>query len=843
MVRQLSTISSVERWTSKLPLATKLAEKLPDNLLELCQLTDEDIKVISNSFTAELEILLKNHCKQLKIALSCESSRTSNLKYTYTGNFGRICDFHKLLYDDIGAPNPDWENAMRKEHASTAIFKSTNFEILTSPQNEWNYLVENTHPPQDQMNHGRIIKDISSLLLLQTSIDANLKRPEIIALVLYTGPMFTIYNCILRKYPHNLYSELKGKGSLFSTTIFVLVSAIQKVAKVMQLSQNVSLFRGTDGNMALPDFFHEADTHGCMGIMEYGFMSTTINLHTAISYTGIDQEKVHPKVFKIQIGSVDRGADISEFSQYQSEQEFLWLPHSFLEPTGEISLELTEYGIVEIISVRVNSNLKAILIEEYVARKKELHLTSFKFMLHDLHIELTNMLTDESSYDKTMLEKRDSYWRLVLGDKVQPQGYLDRIMDLCNALYEEHKQVSPEEYNKDEKFRSLVSEMLECKGHAITKLESFLTDRSLRVRLDYHLPLILSYRHYTSMLNMKIKKKGKKKTALLLCKKLGIVIDRVDEVDLLGETPLFKVCANGESNAIDLLVAAGADVSALMSYPLDEAKVEYLAAVSPLFIASYYGHDAVIEKLVQHGGRKLVHDRNTDGDTPVFIAAWMGHCTTVELLARLGCDIHIPNKDGWTPVAIAARSGSASTVQILLQLGGQVNTPNTDQQTPLFLAARSGYVSVAEMLLVHGGDIDQTDKEGQSPLFVAAKEGHMDVVKTLIRCGANLSILTHLELSALDIARQNGHTEIAALLQSAAASKSGVEREYLQSLKHQHVQLKTLSLDKADSSGTCQSESVQSFLLESSSSIDRMRAMIATRKLELTHLIKEPASC
>ena len=44
--------------------------------------------------------------------------------------------------------------------------------------------------------------------------------------------MFEIYNALLRRFPLDKYDTFNGQGNTFSTTIFVLVSAIQKCAEI-----------------------------------------------------------------------------------------------------------------------------------------------------------------------------------------------------------------------------------------------------------------------------------------------------------------------------------------------------------------------------------------------------------------------------------------------------------------------------------------------------------------------------------------------------------------------------------------------------------------------------------
>jgi hypothetical protein len=274
---------------------------------------------------------------------------------------------------------------MRTEHeTNTDTFTSSNYGLTTCPRLEWTYVVDGVSPPEDAMGHGRVLQSIDSLMALEVASQAALTRAEVIALVLYTGPMFVIYNTILRKYPTERYGALKEKDSMFPTTIFVLVSAIQKVSRVMVLRPGQSLYRGVDGNMTLPPHFTDPDIHGCVGMMELGFMSTTADLKVAVSYSGVETGRAHPKVLEIRIGSVDRGADIHEFSQYPGEAEYLWAPHAFLEPVGGNETLVTEHGMVEVIPVRVNSNLKAVTLEEYQGRKKEMHMASFKMVMQDL---------------------------------------------------------------------------------------------------------------------------------------------------------------------------------------------------------------------------------------------------------------------------------------------------------------------------------------------------------------------------------------------------------------------------------------------------------------------------
>ena len=143
-----------------------------------------------------------------------------------------------------------------------------------------------------------------------------------------------MYNTILRRFPADDFKFFDDNQHLFTATIFVLVSAIQKLARVTQNPPNLLLYRGLGGTAALPESFSVRDSLGCTGFTEWGVMSATSQRDVAISYSGIEEKKPVPIVLEIRVGAVDRGASIQNFSQYPQEKEFVFVPCSFLEQDG-----------------------------------------------------------------------------------------------------------------------------------------------------------------------------------------------------------------------------------------------------------------------------------------------------------------------------------------------------------------------------------------------------------------------------------------------------------------------------------------------------------------------------
>jgi hypothetical protein len=182
---------------------------------------------------------------------------------------------------------------MKDEHCVMAghdyHFVSDNYGVKTTPSGEYMITVgEAQCPPESLLDKkgrpARKVKKLEDLQGLKVVTDAkldNLKEPEeIISVVsstpqpphpipptnllrcdhsesplpscppegrlhislwqvLYTGPMYQIYNAILRQHPKEVYEFFKAGGNFFATTIHILVSAVVKIARVMSISPSL----------------------------------------------------------------------------------------------------------------------------------------------------------------------------------------------------------------------------------------------------------------------------------------------------------------------------------------------------------------------------------------------------------------------------------------------------------------------------------------------------------------------------------------------------------------------------------------------------------------------------
>jgi hypothetical protein len=237
-----------------------------------------------------------------------------------------------------------------------------------------------------------ILVDGSDLVWNNAVFRAGLTEEETIVGRLYTGPMYVWYNHILRYleqptpkddaflrkgeswgkwktaqvYPSHWLAENGGESAdlfkiPFTTTLHVLNSFILKLSRTQRA---LKVYRGIKGGV-LPEQFWKANEHGVKGGIELAFMSTTLDRAVAMKFA--KAEKGPSIVFEIQMGMVDRGADVQWCSQFPCEAEILFAPLTGLEVVGSPTVE----GQVIVVELRLNCNLHDLTIEQILSKMQK----------------------------------------------------------------------------------------------------------------------------------------------------------------------------------------------------------------------------------------------------------------------------------------------------------------------------------------------------------------------------------------------------------------------------------------------------------------------------------------
>jgi hypothetical protein len=145
---------------------------------------------------------------------------------------------------------------------------------------------------------------------------------EVLALYLYTGPLFVPMNSVLRRSPSNILDLLRDNQSdqnMLCTTIFCMVSALKKLSMRMEIPEDCKVYRGL-GRKCLPRTFLTANgSPAWRGAVERAFMSTTTDKNVAIEYT-----KSGGTVLEISVGRVQIGGDMSWISMVRLHSSHLY---------------------------------------------------------------------------------------------------------------------------------------------------------------------------------------------------------------------------------------------------------------------------------------------------------------------------------------------------------------------------------------------------------------------------------------------------------------------------------------------------------------------------------------
>ena len=370
-------------------------------------------------------------------------------------------------------------------------------------------------------------------------------------------PLFALYNAVLRQWPEAEFE----RGNRYTTTIHVLVSAILKLARATRFPEGMTVYRGTGGRMALPLKFYRADQCGRKGFTEWGFMSTTANPEIARQYSGVREGRAVPTVLAMYVNSIDRGADISPFSQYPGEGEVLFPPMGFLAPDGPAQLEVTAHGILSVVRVRVNVNLTMSTLEELTGRRKRGHLASFAFLIADMPRGLRR-IAEEGGAEQRLA--RDIF-RVYRGVTHTVAGLIERCVGLAKEELTAHEGTDAEEFTRDAAYKGLVTDMLDAAAMAQSPLRLYLEDPSRDVVDVMQISLLDAHRALAAFRARGMRTlegEARREAALRQCQGKGLVAERIDEASRAGETPLVRAAADGTVGpaAMALLIEAGAGV-------------------------------------------------------------------------------------------------------------------------------------------------------------------------------------------------------------------------------------------------------------------------------------------
>jgi hypothetical protein len=289
----------------------------------------------------------------------------------------------------------------------------------------------------------------------------------------------------------------------------------------------------------------------------------------ALGYSGVKQRRPKAMVMVIEASSVDKGADISLFSQYPGEREFLWVPCSFVQRAqqGGGRVEVVDGGLVTFVPVKVNLNLRTETVDELKEKKKQMHLTSARIMVEEVRYGLEEWARGSAAAGRLQQD-----WSRQHHGTFTASSLAAAIVEQCADVVRRHEATAVEDYVDDAFFRALVSEMLDAKAWSKEKIQLWMHDESQFIYTLQGFSLRECHRLWLWFLQMRMdnletsnrNRKLKASLGLELLVSRGLVKRGVHgEVNADGESVMVQAGGDGwRAQDINAAIAAGADVRA-----------------------------------------------------------------------------------------------------------------------------------------------------------------------------------------------------------------------------------------------------------------------------------------
>ncbi len=438
----------------------------------------------------------------------------------------------------------------------------------------------------------------------------------------------------------------------------------------------------------------------------------------------------------IEATSVDRGADISQFSQYPGEREFLWVPCSFVQrvqPGGGL-VQVVDGGLVTFVPVRVNLNLKTETVEELLEKKKSMHLTGFGFRVSELKLKLQDKAVAGNAEARLQRDLKAAQGYAWAARKVfSVEGYIDAQVKKVEAVLARHCARHAAEYSDDAVYRRLVAESLDVMSMAQSALVWWIEDSEQRIHGIEDQSLLFCHRRLESFLRLRYTsaqdQTSRRAAALALCRARNLLCsDDANERDDNDEARLLALCAGGGSAAdLKFIIAAGADLASANA-----------VGQCAMTLAAQQGHAHAVKVLISSGANCNRADKK--GFTPLMACCWTGHLDCVEALLQGRADVNLAKSDGGTALFIASQQGHSMVLDTLIKAGADLNKSKNNGETPVYIASLIGHCSVVSILIRAGADVNRAKLDGSTAFSVASAKGHASIAQALVEGGAQSEI-------------------------------------------------------------------------------------------------------
>jgi hypothetical protein len=380
-----------------------------------------------------------------------DSGKMCMLPAVLQGKFCSISVFGRSLEERLGGMNENAAAGLFAEHCMAADsdvhFTPTNHPTAgraTTPREEFRAVVgaagvdtktwtlrPDAAPtcPAGGDVPGRVLRPLAYFLGCAPAHDARLTRGEVVALRLFTGPMYARYNEVLREASlrdpgtAGLEVEKENEVNTYSTTIGLIISGLIKLGRIATVPRNTEgtaiAFRGLAG-LHLPPAFFTPDEQGFCGVVEPGFLSLSDDKAVAAKYSGVEDGKVSCAIFELELGKASLGAEVAWLSQFPHERERLLPPWTHLQVVGAPTRRADGVTVVRM-RPTVFQNVRT--VEEVAGARKEEVIAHIIGLMRDLR----NRADLDGSLDSGHAQRLAAFEQHLLERfcKYEPKWYHD----------------------------------------------------------------------------------------------------------------------------------------------------------------------------------------------------------------------------------------------------------------------------------------------------------------------------------------------------------------------------------------------------------------------------------
>lgn len=245
----------------------------------------------------------------------------------------------------------------------------------------------------------------------------------------------------------------------------------------------------------------------------------------------------------------------------------------------------------------------------------------------------------------------------------------------------------------------------------------------------------------------------------------------------LGQTALVVASSRGNSEIIEVLVNAGAEINPEPEPPVLRPRI----------------HSTQIPGGWSLGELIAQATENADEQTKAFYSGFMGIVDGLspqpsDVSQDVSVNIDDEQEDDeaedfdeqvTTPLIAAIQEGNLAAITTLIAAGAEINPQNWNESVPLVVAVQKGNSETIQALIAAGANVNRIDCEmDASPLGAAIQQGRVDLVRLLLDVGASPEG-GDMSNTALALAVKQGNMEIFQMLLAAGADvNAGMEDDY-----------------------------------------------------------------